>query len=228
MARKPPWWRRFNPASVQEMVTESNDGIIAVAGMAMGLVGAEVSNVTAMAVITISSVAGALSIFGVKLGQNYAQRESQQSTLREEQRLLELSPQEEVEELSEWFEARGVSENTSLLVAKELSKDNALAVQLELGYGIRAVVSLRFVWMMSIFSGLSFIAGAMIPLSIAYLVPFSWKDEYTIITAMAALVVTSIILAWLGRARFWPTLARTLAVGTTTLGITFFLGDWLI
>ena len=228
MARKIHWWHRFDPANVQEMVTESNDGIIAVAGMAMGLVGAEVSTGAALAVVTISTVAGALSIFGVKLGQNYAQRESQLATLREEQRLLETSPQEEAEELAHWFETRGVSRNTAVLVAEELSEKNALAAQLELEYGIKEVASVRQVWRLSILSGLFFIVGALVPLTIAYLVPVTWHDEYTVLTAVVALFLTSIMLAWLGRSKFWPTVLRTLTVGLTTLAVTYFLGDWLI
>lgn len=196
--------------------------------MAMGLVGADVGAMTAVAVITMSTAAGALSIFGVTLGQNYAHRESQLATLEEEKRLLEQSPQEEIEELAGWFEAKGVSAQTSLEVAQEMSRENALAAQLELEYGIREVMSVHSVWMNAIFAGLAFVAGAMIPVMIAYLVPFSWRDEYTVVTAVLALTITSVILTWLGKSKFWPTVARTLTVGMATLAITYYLGDWLI
>lgn len=227
MARKTPWWRPFDPANVHEMITESNDGIIAIAGVALGLMGAEINVTTAATVITMSTVAGALSVFGVRLGQNYAQRESQLATLKEEERLLALSPEEEVRELAEWFEGKGVSADTSLVVAKELSEDNALAVQLELEYGIRKITSRRTVWLLSILSGLSFIVGALIPLAISHFVPVSWRNEYTILAAVAALLLTSVLLTWLGRSRFWPTVIRSLTVGLTTLSLTYFLGDWL-
>lgn len=228
MAKKTHWWRRFDPANVQEMVTESNDGIIAIAGMALGLIGAEVQTRTAITVITISIVAGALSIFGVKLGQNYAQRESQLATLREEQRLLETSPQEEAEALAHWFETRGVSRNTAVLVATELSEKNALAAQLELEYGIKEVASVRRVWKLSTLSAVFFVLGAFIPLAIAYFAPVAWHDKYTVLAAVVALFLTSVMLAWFGRSKFWPTVFRTLAVGITTLSVTYFLGDWLI
>lgn len=228
MARKTFWWGRFDPANVREMVTESNDGIIAIAGMALGLIGAEVQTGTSIPVIIISIVAGALSIFGVKLGQNYAQRESQLATLREEQRLLDTSPQEEAEELAHWFETRGVSRNTAVLVATELSEANALAAQLELEYGIREVSSVGQVWKLSILSSLFFGLGAFVPLAIAYFAPVTWHDKYTVLAAVVSLFLTSVMLAWLGRSKFWPTVFRTVAVGVTTLLVTYFLGDWLI
>ena len=119
------------PDTARSRITDVNDGIIAaVAGMSLGLAGAEVSRTTAYAVITISAVVGALSVFGAELGEGFAQREAELATVAEEQRLLELGPEEEIEELVEWFEAKGVSTETSRKVAEELSDADALSAQL--------------------------------------------------------------------------------------------------
>ena len=56
MSSEARWWDRFDPADIRERVTEVNDGIIAVAGMGLGLAGADVAASTAYAVIVISAL----------------------------------------------------------------------------------------------------------------------------------------------------------------------------
>ena len=47
-----------------ERITDVNDGIVAVAGMGLGLAGAEVSAATSYMVISVSTLVGAMSVFG--------------------------------------------------------------------------------------------------------------------------------------------------------------------
>lgn len=222
------WWRRFDPGQVREMVTEANDGIIAVAGMGLGLAGAGIPMFTAYAVVAISTFAGAMSVFGVKLGEAFAEREADLATQAEEQRLLELSPEEEIAELAEWFERKGVSPQTSRQVAEELSSSDALSAQLQLEHGIESITSSGAAWAIGAKSGLAFLLGALIPVAITMVTPAVWREEYTLITAAGALIITSVILAVLGRANMWYTLLRTLAIGVGTLGMSYLLGDWLL
>lgn len=224
-----PWWRRFDPDDVRETMTEINDGIIAVAGMALGLAGAEVSMHTAKVIILISSLAGALSVFGVKLGEAFAERESQMATVAEEQRLLELSPEEEVAELAEWFEAKGVSPETSHQVAKEMSDADALSAQLALEYGFDEVTTSKAAWWLALRAGLAFLLGSLTPILAVYFVADrAWRQEHTVITAVIALTLTSALLSWLGRSRLLYTIVRTLALGLGTLGLAYLLGDMLV
>lgn len=222
------WWRRFDPGQVRELITETNDGIMAVAGMGLGLAGAGIPLFTSYAVVTISAVAGALSIFGTKVGEAFAEREAELATQAEEQGLLELSPDEEIAELAEWFVCKGVSPQTSRQVAEELSASDALSVQLQLEHGIEAITTASAAWASGIRSGSAFLIGAMIPLLVTMATPAVWREGYTIITAAGALILTSVILAALGRAKIWSTLLRTLGIGLGTLAISYLLGDWLL
>ena len=47
------WARRIDPADVRELMTETNDGIIAVAGLALGLAGAEIGPFSAQLIVLI-------------------------------------------------------------------------------------------------------------------------------------------------------------------------------
>ncbi|HMS77365.1 VIT1/CCC1 transporter family protein [Gordonia sp. (in: high G+C Gram-positive bacteria)] len=219
---------RISPDTARSRITDVNDGIMAVAGMSLGLAGAEVSRTTAYAVITISAVVGALSVFGAELGEGFAQREAELATVAEEQRLLELEPEEEIEELVEWFEAKGVSTETSRKVAEELSDADALSAQLEIEYGIRELTSTRDAWAEGFSAGIGFLIGALAPVAIAYLIPFGWREEWTIIAAITSLIVTSFVLASTGGSNIGKTVARSVIMGAGTLAASHFLGDWLI
>lgn len=223
-----PWWRRFDPGDVRELTTEINDGIIAVAGMGLGLAGAGVSWWTAHAIVLLSSAAGALSVFGVKLGESFAEREAQQSMIVEEQRLLELSPEEEIRELAGWFEEKGVSAETSRRVAEEMSAADALSAQLQLEYGIEEVITSKTAWKLASRAGLAFLFGSLVPVLVTICVPAVWRSEYTILTAGLSLALTSAALSLMGRSNFWFTLARTLSLGLGAMALSYFLGDWLL
>ena len=92
MAQDRRWWQWIDASYIRELIFQSNDGIMAVAGMALGLIGADVSTLTAVAVVAISTAAGALSIFGTRMGEAFAEREAELATVEEEERLLKLSP----------------------------------------------------------------------------------------------------------------------------------------
>lgn len=222
------WRRRFDPGDVRELTSEINDGIIAVAGMGLGLAGAGISWWMAHAVILISSLAGALSVFGVQLGEAFAEREAQQSMADEEQRLLELSPAEEIKELSDWFEAKGVTPETAQKVAEEMSEADALSSQLLMEYGIDEVISSKKAWLLAARAGVAFLIGSLTPVLVTLLAPTTWRSEYTILTAIGALSLTSVFLAFLGRSNFRFTLFRTLSLGLGTMALSYFLGDWLL
>jgi len=221
------WARRIDPADVRELMTETNDGIIAVAGLALGLAGAEIGPFSAQLIVLISSVAGALSVFGVKLGEAMADREAHLAIAAEERRLMERSPDEEMAELADWFTGRGVSPQTARQVARELSAGDGLSAQLQLEYGIEQVTTRRSAWGAALRAGAAFLIGSLGPVLATLFVTSRWRTGYTLITAVLALTITSALLSALGRARFWSTTLRTLGIGLATLAGTFALGQLL-
>ena len=107
------WWSRIEPDDARERITDVNDGIVAVAGMGLGLAGAGVSAATSYMVISVSTLVGAMSVFGAKLGESFADREAQQATVDYERSRIERTPEEEIAELADWFEAKGVTPQTA-------------------------------------------------------------------------------------------------------------------
>lgn len=210
------------PELVRSRASEVNDGVLAVTGFGEGL--AHFSTQPVSTVIAMAGIAGAISVAGVKWAEVTAEREVQLKLAREEARLIELSPEEEVAELTAHFEAKGVSHETAGQVARELSAADALSAQLETEYGISDLLSPSRPFTEAMGSALSFLAGALVPILLALLVPRRWVEEYLLAGAAASLVVTSIVLSRLGSTRTIPTVLRSLAIGLATLGTTTVIG----
>lgn len=222
------WWRDVDPADLRDRLTDVNDGIIALAGTGLGLAGAEIDPRTSVAVLLLSMTMGAFAVFGVQLCEAMSHREAQQSAVEHEQRLLELTPDQEVAELAAWFEAKGVSAPTSMQVARELSDADALSAQLEIEYGIRELTSKADNWREAVTAGLAFLFGATLPVLAMVIVPLPWRSEFTIAAALTALAVTSIVIARRGYANVYRTALRSLLIGGAALALGYLLGDWVM
>jgi VIT1/CCC1 family predicted Fe2+/Mn2+ transporter len=221
------WLDRFDAAAARERVTDVNDGVLSLAGLSEGLSAAHAQPATVLLVIVVSTVAGAIALASAKLGEGLADREAQQRVVAEERRLLKLSPAEEVAELAQHFEAKGVSPETARQVAEELSAADALSAQLEIEHGILELASASGASRNAFWSGVAFLLGAAGPVAIAYLSPGQWLAEYTLAAALIWLSATSLVLARLGQTRVLYTLLRSLLIGLTSLGASYVLASLL-
>jgi vacuolar iron transporter family protein len=219
------WLDRFDAAAARERVTDVNDGVMSLAGLSEGLSAAHAPPATILLVIVVSTVAGAIAVASAKLGEGLADREAQQRVVAEERRLLNLSPAEEIAELAQHFEAKGVSPETARRVAEELSAADALSAQLETEHGILELASTSGASRNAFWSGVAFMLGATGPVVIAYLSPGQWLEEYTLVTALIWLSATSLVLARLGHTRVLYTLLRSLLIGLASLGASYVLSS---
>lgn len=194
-----------------------NDGVLAVSGLTEGL-SLLVQSAALPAIVVVAAIAGAVSVAGVRYAEEAAEREIQLDVIEEEQRLLELAPEEELEELVQHFQDKGVSESTARQVAAELNAADALAAQLETEYGIREVVGTARPLSEAAGSGLSFLIGAAVPVTIARIVPLAWVEEYVLLGVLVSLVVTALVLSRLGGTRVLSTILRSLVIGAASLG----------
>jgi VIT1/CCC1 family predicted Fe2+/Mn2+ transporter len=215
---------RLDPARVRERIVDVNDGILATAGFAEGLVGGGLPPSQVYTIIAISAVAGAVGVGGAKFGEVSAQREAELELAAEERRLLALSPEDERRELVEHYRSKGLSESTAELVADELSAADALSAQLESEYGIRELTRPAQSWLEAVWSGFGFLLGAAVPVLVALLIPGQWLDEFILIAVVVSLAVTGLVLARLGQTRVWATLLRSVLIGLASLGVSYLVG----
>lgn len=214
---------QIDAESIRSRVSDVNDGVLAVAGLAEGLVHV-VDAGSLPTIIMVGAVAGSISAAGARLTEEMAELEVQQKVIQEEKRLLELTPEEELEELTEHFQSKGVTQATARQVAEELSAADALSAQLETEYGISEVIGRTQPYAEAIRSGLSFLLGATVPVLIALLVPRQWLEEYVLLGVGLSLTVTAIVLSRLGQTRVLPTILRSLFIGMAALGASVLAG----
>lgn len=218
---------RITPERVRGHIGDVNDGILATAGFAEGLLGAGMPTGQVYSIIVISAVAGMVGVGGARYGEESANREAQLALVAEEQRLLALSPWEERAELVEHYLDKGLSPETAERVADELNAADALSAQLETEYGIRELTTRWEPWTAALWSGCGFLLGALVPVLVALLIPGPWLDEFILLAVVVSLLVTGWALSRLGHTRVLATLLRSVLIGLASLGASHLVGRGL-
>lgn len=205
-------------------VLGANDGIVSVAGIVAGVAGATTSrNNIAIAGIA-GLVAGALSMAAGEYVSVSTQRDSERAMLRKEKQELRELPDEELEELTQIYQAKGLRRDLAAQVAQELTEHNALEAHAEAELGIDPD-DLTNPWHAAGASFLAFTVGALIPL-IAILLPGpDLRVPICFVAVAIALVVTGAVSARLGEAPTRPAVIRNVLGGMLAMAITYGVGS---
>lgn len=204
-------------------VLGANDGIVSVAGIVAGVAGAT-TNRSNIAIAGIAGlVAGALSMAAGEYVSVSTQRDSERAMLHKEKQELHELPEEELEELTQIYQAKGLRRELAAQVAEELTAHDALGAHADAELGIDPD-QLTNPWEAAGASFLSFTVGALIPL-IAILLPTPGLRIVVCFVAVAvALVVTGAVSARLGEAPTRPAVVRNVVGGLLAMAITYGVG----
>lgn len=208
---------------VSARVVDLNDGVIASAGIVEGFSSAGVTGPAILLAAVAAMVAGGISLGGAKYAEAASEREVQEAILDEERRRIELTPEDELAELTDLYRAKGLSPRLAGEVARELSAADALAAHADAEYGITPgplAVPLRT----GIGAGVSFAVGAALPLVAIVLAPPAWRGLVTFVAVMLALSLTSYLIARFGGTRLRRTVLRTLLVGAVAMTVSWLGG----
>ncbi|MCW0214439.1 MAG: VIT1/CCC1 transporter family protein [Pseudonocardia sp.] len=206
-------------------MVDTNDGIIASAGIVEGLIGAGASTTILHVASLAAMIGGGLAMGGMRYAEAADERDAQQATLEAERRRLDLTPAEEEVELAELYEAKGLSPQLARAVAAELSARDALAAHAEAEYGISLRERPATPWVTAVTAGLAFVLGAGVPLLVVLLAPPAWRGAVTILAVVLALSLTALVIAALGGTRISRTLFRTVSIGVGTMVLTYLGGS---
>ena len=207
-------------------VLGANDGIVSVAAIVVGVAGATSSVPPILTAGVAGLVGGAISMALGEYVSVSSQRDSQRALIAKERRELSELPEEELAELAGLYEAKGLTRDTALAVARELTEHDALAAHLEAELGINEddVVS---PWQAAGASALAFFIGAVLPMVAILLPPEQLRVPVTFAAVLVALATTGAISAHIGGS---PKLRSTLRVvigGAIALAATFAIGTLL-
>jgi VIT1/CCC1 family predicted Fe2+/Mn2+ transporter len=204
-------------------VLGSNDGIVSVASIVVGVAGA-ISDARPILIAGIAGlIAGALSMAMGEYVSVSSQRDTEQALLEKERYELEHDAENELQELASMYEKKGLSKETANVVAKELTAHDAFAAHVDIELNIDPN-DLTNPWHAAVASALSFLAGGIIPLLAIVLPPADVRIPVTFASVLVALVITGVLSARAsGSALFKPTM-RIVVGGTLAMLVTYGIG----
>lgn len=207
-------------------VLGANDGIVSVAAVVVGVAGATADTAPILLAGVAALVGGAISMALGEYVSVSSQRDTERALIAKEKRELREMPEAELDELTELYEAKGLSPGTARQVAVELTAHDALAAHLEVELKIdqEDVVS---PWHAAFASAIAFTIGALLPMAAILLPPEGWRVPITFVAVLVALALTGAVAAHLGGASRVRAMVRTVIGGALALAVTFAIGTLL-
>lgn len=204
-------------------VLGANDGIVSVASVVVGVSGATNNKFFILTAGVAALVAGALSMAAGEYVSVSSQRDTERALLAKERLELETMPDQELEELTQLYEKKGLSRPTAELVARELTAHDAFAAHVDAELGIDPN-DLTNPLHAAYASALAFFCGAAIPIAAVILSPGRMHIPVTFISVIIALVITGTLSAYVGGAGKLRATVRVVVGGVLAMVITFGIG----
>jgi len=205
-------------------VLGSNDGIISIAGLVIGVAEATQSKSAILTAGLAGIVAGALSIAAGEYVSVSTQRDTENSLLAKERQDLLNHPQEELDDLVSAYEVDGMDPKIAKAVAVELTKVNAFATHADVDLHIDPK-NLTNPWISVIASASSFVIGASIPLLIIMLPAGDFTVPLTFMSVTIALTITGILSAKVSGANIFRSTLRVVIGGVIAMTVTYAIGN---
>jgi len=204
-------------------VLGANDGIVSISALVMGVAGAGGEWHAIFIAGLAALVAGALSMAVGEYVSVSSQSDAEKSFIAREKRMLKENPGAELEELAEAYIEQGVSKETAHVVAKELTKNDALKAHLRIHFNLDEN-DLNNPMHAAVSSLLAFAVGGSIPFLTIILVPTGARVWATTIAVVVALLFVGYLSASVGGASRRHAMTRVLVGGLLAMAITYGVG----
>lgn len=204
-------------------VLGANDGIISVAGLVIGVAGATNDRQSLLVAGSAGLVAGALSMAAGEYVSVSTQRDGEKALIAKEIRELEEMPEEELEELTQIYQSKGLDRELAEQVAVRLTADDALAAHAEVELGIDPDEYTN-PWHAAWASMGAFTLGALLPV-LVILLPSSINVPVTFLAVAVGLMITGAVSARLSEANVRAAVLRNVLGGSIAMAVTFGIGS---
>ena len=201
-------------------VLGANDGIVSTAAIVLGVAGATDERGPIILAGLVGLMAGAMSMAAGEYVSVSTQRDTERAVLDIERRELAETPDEELEELTQIYAAKGLDEDLARKVAVQLTAKDALGAHAEAELGLDPD-GLTNPWHAALASFVSFVVGALIPLLGVVVSSQAWV---TVVAVVIALAVTGSVSTRLGKAPVARAVVRNIAGGMLAMAVTYLLG----
>jgi len=204
-------------------VLGSNDGIISIAGLVIGISGAAQSKESILTAGIAGIIAGAISLGAGEYVSVSAERDMENALLIKERKDLVDYPKEELNDLVSAYENEGLKPDEAEVVAKEFTEADAFATHAEVDFNIDPK-HLTSPWSSVFASSCAFVVGSLIPL---FAIMLSAKDYMVIVTFIAvvfALIITGTLTAKVSGAKALKPILRVVTGGVIAMIVTYLVG----
>ncbi|QJP34783.1 VIT family protein [Nonlabens sp. Ci31] len=204
-------------------VLGANDGILSTASIIIGVAAASSTRDPVLLAGVAGLVAGALSMAAGEYVSVSSQTDVEKSDLAREKQELIDTPQEELIELAKIYEGRGLTTETALEVARQLTAHNALEAHARDELGIHEMTEAKPL-QAALSSGVAFTVGGFLPVVVAFLAPLNGMEYIQYAFAILFLAVLGIVAARAGGSNPLKAVLRITFWGTLAMGLTALIG----
>jgi VIT1/CCC1 family predicted Fe2+/Mn2+ transporter len=204
-------------------VLGANDGILSTASLAIGVAAASDLREPILIATLAGLVAGALSMAAGEYVSVSSQTDVENADIEREKIELEEMPELELQRLADIYEQRGLSKETALIVAKELSEKDALAAHVRDELGINEISQAKPI-QAAMASGAAFTIGGALPFLVTLFFPLDLLEYGLYGSALFFLIVLGALAAKTGGSSIPKAILRITFWGTVAMGLTALVG----
>ena len=206
-------------------VLGANDGLISTASLLMGVAAADSSEQTLILTGVASLIAGAISMAAGEYVSVSSQADTEKADLAKEAYELMHNPDNELKELTQIYQSRGLDADLAAKVAEALTKHDALQAHARDEIGLNEDLSANPL-QAALASAASFAMGAILPLLCVYAAPQPMRIMALWIATLAGLALLGMLSAHLGGANKMLAMTRVVIWGVVALAATSLIGHF--
>lgn len=204
-------------------VMGSNDGILSVAGIVIGVAGAT-SNTFSIFISGIAGmIAGTVSMAMGEYVSVNSESDSQKNAVAQQKKALRNNYDDEFNFVKQKYIQSGISDELATQATREMMNQDALVTTVREKYGFN-VNQFTNAYAAAVASMLSFPTGSILPLAAISLFPPHVKIIATFIAVIIALSITGYSAAILSNANRFKSAMRNVISGMLTMIVTYLIG----
>jgi VIT1/CCC1 family predicted Fe2+/Mn2+ transporter len=204
-------------------VLGANDGIVSVASVLVGVATAGSAHQSIILSGLAALVAGAMSMAAGEYVSVSSQSDTERADLARETAEIAANYDDELEELATIYARRGLDPQLAHQVARQLMEKDALGAHARDELGITHVSTANPI-QAAITSGLTFTAGAALPMVAAWLTTGTLIAPVVALVSLIVLAVLGALGAQTGGASLWKGIVRVAFWGVLAMAVTAGVG----
>lgn len=204
-------------------VLGANDGIISISSLAIGIATASTTRDPILLATIAGLVAGALSMAAGEYVSVSSQTDIEKADIEREKVELDKMPEAELKILAQIYEKRGLTKETALQVAKELTQSDALGTHIRDELGINEISQANPI-QAAFASGAAFTIGGVLPLLVTLFAPVETMEYFLYGFTILSLIILGAVSAKTGGSSIGKAVIRIVIWGTIAMGLSALVG----